>query len=1044
MVRWRIACFLVLCMLLWPCAMLRAAAGSSYYGKVTFNGLSVPGATVTATEGTKKLATTTDAGGVFHFDNMSDGAWTIEVEMQLFAPFHAQVTVGPKTPAGEFALTPLPLAELEAHATPAKNAPETPSVAVVKKPEERKAAQGNTSASGGGAPAAPPPAESEQSADGIVVNGSVNNAATSVYSTNPAFGNAHPGGHALYNGGFAAFVDNSAMDARPFNVTGVEAQKNNYTHLTDVFTLGGPLRIPHLMPNGPNFFVAYIWTRDNSAAIQTGLVPTIAERTGNLSGLTNAQGQPITVFNPATGQPYAGNQVPVSSQAAALLNLYPQPNITGVAAYNYQEPVLNDTHQDALQSHLFKSIGRKDTFDGQFSFQNTRSSSVNLFGFVDRNDTLGIKGNIHWLHRLSTRMFLYSGYEFSRLRTQLTPEFENRENISGNAGIAGNDQDQADWGPPTLGFTSGFTGLSDGNSEFNRNQTDAFSAHVLFYHGKHDVTVGGDYRREDFNDLQQQNPRGTFTFTGAATGSDLADFLIGVPDTSAIAYGNADKYFREPVYDAYFTDDWRVLPILTINAGMRWDYEAPITELFGRLVNLDIANGFTSAAPVLGSDPVGSITGTHYPSSLMQPDKKLFEPRVAISWRPIPASTVVVRAGYGIYSDTSVYLRIASQMDQQAPLSTSYSVQNSSACSLSMATFQLASTCPASAANANGASGAVTYAIDPNFHIGYAQVWDLEIQRDFPFAMQITATYRGTKGTHGPQEILPNSYPIGESNPCPSCPSGFVYETSNGNSTREEGQLQLRRRLMNGFAASVMYTWSKSIDDDAYLGGTGHVTASSPGEAPSAPASGNGSIAQNWLDPQAERSLSSFDQRQLVNIEAQYTSGEGLGGGTLMSGWRGRLLKEWTVQSTITVGSGLPETPILAAAVPGTGVTGVIRPDLTGAPLYGATGQAHVNAAAYAAPVSGEWGTAGRYSITGPDQFTLNSELSRTFRPHGKLYLDLRIESTNTLNHPAFSSWNPLLGSFTPLQAFLSNPQFGLPTGAGGMRNLQTVLRLRF
>ena len=72
------------------------------------------------------------------------------------------------------------------------------------------------------------------------------------------------------------------------------------------------------------------------------------------------------------------------------------------------------------------------------------------------------------------------------------------------------------------------------------------------------------------------------------SGSDLADFLIGIPDASAIAFGNADKYFREPVYDAYFTDDWRVLPILTINAGMRWDYSAPITELFGRLVNLDV------------------------------------------------------------------------------------------------------------------------------------------------------------------------------------------------------------------------------------------------------------------------------------------------------------------------------------------------------------------------------------------------------------------------------------------------------------------------
>jgi len=1026
MVRWRIGCALVLCMLVWPSAARSAAAGESYYGKVTFNGLPVPGATVTATEDGKKFATTTDAGGVYHFDKLADGVWQIEVDMQLFAPARTQVTVGPKTPVSKITLTPLSMGELQSHAIPAKNAPETPSVAVVKQPEGHK---GEKSGASGG-PVALPPAENEKSADGIVVNGSVNNAATSVYSTNPAFGNAHPGGHALYNGGFAAFIDNSALDARPFNPSGALAQKNSYTHMTYVATLGGPLKIPHILPNGPNFFVSYFWTRDNTAAIETGLVPTIAERTGNLSGLTNAEGQPITVFNPSTGQAYTNNQVPVSAQAAALLNLYPNPNIAGGTSYNYQAPVLNDTHQDAVQSRLFKTIGRKDTFDGQLNLQSTRASNVNLFGFVDRTDVLGIHSNIHWLHRLSTRMFLYTGYDFSRLRTQLTPEFADRENISGNAGIGGNDQDARDWGPPGLNFTSGFAGLSDGNSEFNRNQTDAFSGHVLYYHGRQDITVGGEYRRQDHNVLEQDDPRGAFTFTGAASsGSDLADFLIGVPDASSIAYGNADKYFREPVYAAYFTDDWRVLPILSIDAGMRWDYEAPVTELFGRLVNLDIANGFTAAEPVVGSDPVGAVSGMHYPSSLLRPDKTMFEPRIGISWRPIPASTVVVRAGYGIYPDTSVYMRIVDQMAQQAPLSTSLSVANSATCPLT-----LAEGFPASNGACTNAT-TDTFAIDPNFKIGYAQVWSLEIQRDLPWAMQITATYRGTKGTHGPQEVLPNSYPIGAANPCPDCPSGFVYETSNGDSTREEGQLQLRRRLMNGFAASVLYTYSKSIDDDAYLGGTGHQVASGPGEVPGSSSPSPSTVAQNWLDPRGERSLSSFDQRQLANITAQYTSGEGLGGGTLMSGWRGRLLKEWTAQTTVTLGTGLPETPVYPAVVPGGGSTSnTIRPDVTGASIYSGSPGRHLNAAAYVAPAAGQWGTAGRYSIEGPDQFTLNTSLARTFRPHGKTYVDLRIESTNTLNHLSFTNWNTDVG----------NAQFGLPESANGTRNLQVVARVRF
>jgi len=293
----------------------------------------------------------------------------------------------------------------------------------------------------------------------------------------------------------------------------------------------------------------------------------------------------------------------------------------------------------------------------------------------------------------------------------------------------------------------------------------------------------------------------------------------------------------------------------------------------------------------------------------------------------------------------------------------------------------------------------------------------------------------GTKGTHGPQEILPNSYPLDEANPCPSCPSGFVYENSNGNSIRQAGQLQLRRRLRSGLTASLTYTYSKSIDDDAYLGGQGHMTASSGGQAQSAALSTpTAAVAQNWLDPRAERSLSSFDQRQLLSVQAQYTSGEGLAGGTLLGGWRGRMLKEWTVLSTFTLGSGLPETPILPDAVPGTGFSNIIRPDLTGASIYNSGGLSHLNAAAFSAPVAGQWGTAGRNSIIGPDQLTLNSSLARTFRPHGKLYLDLAVTSTNTLNHAAFSSWNNLVNS----------TQFGLPVSPGGMRSLQTSVHLRF
>ena len=242
--------------------------------------------------------------------------------------------------------------------------------------------------------------------------------------------------------------------------------------------------------------------------------------------------------------------------------------------------------------------------------------------------------------------------------------------------------------------------------------------------------------------------------------------------------------------------------------GVRWEYWSPITEKYGRLVNLDIASGFTAEAPVVASNPTGSLTGQAYPDSLIHPDKHAVQPRIAFAWRPLPASSMVVRAGYGVYYNTSVYFPLATQMAQQYPLSKSLSVQNSPNNPLTLA----------SGFNVSPTITPNTYAVDPNFRLGYNQNWQMSVQRDMPGALVATVTYLGSKGTRAEQLFLPNTYPTGAVNPCPTCPAGFEYLTSNGNSTREAGQVQLRRRLRSGFTATLQYTYSKSIDDAA-LGG---------------------------------------------------------------------------------------------------------------------------------------------------------------------------------------------------------------------------------
>jgi hypothetical protein len=1028
------------------CLALCGLRAAEHHGQVKFGEFPVPGATITATQGDKRFVAITNDQGLYSFSDLAGGTWKIQVEMLCFAPIEREIVMAPDAPGALWELKMQPMDTIRAIASPPAKlmmaAGPTPAPPPVQaqasqpqpppaKPKKGKAAPPAPAA---GAPAgfqradlaasrdgaklegeavAGDPAELTRNAsDAFSINGSVNNGAASPFAQSAAFGNSRRGARSLYNLGLGVIFENSVLDARSFSLTGQDTPKPAYNHITGMFSAGGPVRIPHVAFQTPmNFFVAYQWMRNRNASTQSSLMPTAAERTGDLSQALNPLGLPVKALDPASGAPFPGNVIPqsrISPQASSLLRFYPLPNFDGSARYNYQTPLVGITDQDGLQTRLSKGLGSKNQVFGSFAWQRTDTETPNVFAFRDATNLSGLDTSVGWWHRVTQRLFVTLKGGYSRQAVRVTPFFANKENVSGEAGITGNNQDPVNWGPPALGFAGGIAALSDGQSSFTRNQTVSISPDVFWNRRGHNVKFGADFKRQQFNSLAQQDPRGSFTFTGATAGSDFAGFLLGIPDTSSIAFGNADKYFRAGMYDAYFTDDWRVSPALTINAGMRWEYGSPVTELYGRLVNLDLTPGFTAQAPVIAASPVGPVTGRRYPDSLVAPDRHGFQPRIGLAWRPMLASSMVIRAGYGVNYNTSVYQAIASQMAQQSPLSKSLSVQNSAANPLTLA----------NGFNASPGITPNTFAIDPNFQVGYVQTWQASVQRDLPGALVVTATYLGIKGTRARQTFLPNTYPAGVVNRCPECLSGYAYTSSNGNSTRESGQLQLRRRLRAGFTAGLQYTYSKSIDDAA-LGGKGL---------------GGTVIAQDWLNLAAERGLSSFDQRHLLNLQLQYSTGASAGGGALLTGWKGTLFKEWTVTTQITAGSGLPLTPVYVAAVRGTGVTGSIRPEYTGADVYAASPGLFLNPAAYVAPPAGQWGNAGRDSIAGPGQFGLDASLGRTFPFRDRGNIDLQFQSTNALNHVTFPSWNTTVTSGL----------FGLPNPANAMRAVKVSLRVRF
>jgi hypothetical protein len=956
---------------------------SELSGRVVFSDIGVPGVTVRAARRLdsapgavgRLVATLTNEEGAFRLASLEDGTWTLHVEMRGFIAIDRDV-VAPFTEAPlVFALKMRPYDEIV-----------------------------GTASAVAPSPRAAPPVTAQPDEPGII-NGSLTNAAATPFALPRATGNNRPRLGRTYFGNLTSNLANSALNARPYSFGGppVPADTSN---VQVGFNLGGPFRIPWMITQGPFMSLELSYGVNSNATAQSALMPTAAERAGDFSQSAT------TVRDPLTGLPFADNTIPadrISPQATALLAYYPLPNASTAMGANLQRAIVTETRQGSAQFQTSYPLSRRDLIGGVASIRRSAIESVNLFDFTDTRRLSSFDAKVNWTHTFSSRLQMNNRYQLTRSAVTLTPFFANRIDVSGDAGIGGNDRNPDNWGPPAIAFPT-VARLDDGEYQRTATSLHALGVSIHWRRAGHNMTFGGDVSRTSFDQAAQPDARGTLSFTGAATGNALADFLLGIPTTSAMAFGTTRTVLRGTTFDAYFTDDFRLATGVTLNAGVRWEFESPFTERENRLVNFDVAPGFAAVGPVLATDPVGSLTGRRYPMSLLGADWRGIEPRIAASWRPRLTSSLVIRAGYGLYRNLGTYQSLALLLAQQPPFSKTFSIQNTPATPLT-----LANPFPVSLpTNSN------TFAIDPDYRAGFSHSWQLTMQSDLPASLALIAGYFADRGTHLMQAFLPNTYPAGAVNPCPACPAGFVYLTSNGTSARDAAQLTVRRRLHNGFTAGVQYTLAKATDDAA----TFNNRDITPGSL---------AIAQDWLNLAAERAPSSSDQRHLVSIQFQYGTGRSLTGGMLTETKMGRIFNGWTVDGQLNAGSGLPFTPVAFVAVNGTGVVGV-RPRLTGESPAPATAGSYANAAAYGLPSPGAWGDAGRNSIRGPSQFTLDMAIARTFLLPRRTRIDWRINLTNVLNRVTFSAINTVITS----------PQFGMPTHANTMRRIQMSLAFGF
>jgi len=887
-----------------------------------------------------------------------------------------------------------------------------------------------------------------------------------------SFGNNRRNPRARYNFGVSGILTNSALNARSYSVTGQEVSKPNAQSIRSTFTAGGPLKIPHLLTNNKGTFtINYTLGRNRTGATYSDLVPTDAEKVGNFAGVTNSSGAPITLYNGAT--PYPNNQIPLSSispVATALLKYYPEPNFLGSNRYNFASSASGRTNSDNINARLSYTFNSKNQVSGGLQWQRSNSTTPSVFAATipawhDLQTANGAAANAAYIYHFSTHVIATTRYNYSRSSSLATPYFANLSNVEGSLGILGTDQLPLNWGPPTVNFTGSTLDLSDRGASYIHPQTSAIGESVLWVRGVHEFTFGADFSRRQANTLSQNNPRGSYSFTGAATalngdtsnigtGLDLADFLIGAPHTMSLNVANAlsgaqaaqlstasgstlqnllavqdtpsggDRYLRTNVYDLYANDQWRLTPRLSLSLGLRWDYQAPTTELYGRLATIDLPANFQIPLSVYNTLPVtglsvvagqtGPVTGIKYSNSMLNGQKTDISPRLGFAYKPFAKHSTTIRGGFGLYYVPSVYSNLVGQLDAQTPFATAFNLTNTCGANLQNA-FSLPALTQLGCVAGNQAT--TTNAINTNFRVGYSQNWQMALQQNLKWNMVTTVTYFASKGTALTQQFYPNSYPVSGKQssaiaaPCAAgfyCPVGYLYETSNGNSTDQGLQFQLQRRLRSGLGGSVSYQLNKAIDD-------------------------TGGVAQNWQDLAAERARSAGIRGQTLSVSLQYSTGVSARGGGLVSGWKGVLFRDWTVMPSMNLASGAPITVTASSLTLGGVGGGSIRADYDGLPPYL---NGYLNAAAFTVPTAGTYGNLGRDALTGPRQFTTSINANRTFRLADRKNLTFSLQAQNPLNHPVVSSWVTSIGN--------SSTQFGLPQGYVNMRSVTATMRFNF
>ena len=816
-----------------------------------------------------------------------------------------------------------------------------------------------------------------------------------------------------FHGGLYEFHRNAALDARnyfaPANEPAPKYIRNQFG-----FSVGGPIKKDRTF-----FFGDYEGTRSRQGITRVTNVPTLQERNGDFR--QSLFGVPR---NPLTGMPFDGGQIPdffIHPVGRAIAALYPLPNRNAAFANFVSSPVQRDdnNHFDARVDH---SLGEQTNLVFRYSFGDRKYfepfagptlSAVPGYG----NDVPRRTQNamIGLTHVFSPQLVNDTRFAFNRVASSVNQQNQGTS-VNRSVGLPELSPNARDFG---LSFITvpGFSSLGHEGNNPQSTVTNTFQIFdtATYVRGSHLWKFGADIQAVQQNGFRDVQSRGMLQFSPFAyTGNALADLLLGLPVVTGGARVDNRQKLRAESFHFFVNDNIRLRQNLMLSVGLRYEYNSPPVDAEDR------ANLYNFATRSLVQVGTAGMPRAGYES-----DKNNLAPRVGLAWTIGEKQDTVLRAGYGVYYDTS-------------PLAPGEALYFNSPYfdfnlffPLPGLPLTLSNPFPAFFPFALPDSA---QAIQRDLRTPYMQHWNVSVQQQLGRSRVVELAYVGSKGTsllsardiNQPQpSALPPGLPF-VPRPIPQFDEINTIE-SRANSNYHALQARFQQRLSRGLVMLASYTWSKSIDDASNF----------------FPSAGDPNYPQNSYNLHAERGRSNFDVPHRLAINYVYDLPFGKGRAHFAdNGFVTTLLTGWQTSGIFTAQSGRPFTVALIRELDnsGTGFSALgfganDRPNLIGDPNQGnRTTQRWFNTNAFVIPPAGTFGNAGRNIIDGPGFHSFNASVIKNTNLTERLNLQLRAEAFNLFNHPNFDLPDNFLGS----------PTFGQITSARDPRHLQFGVKLLF